>query len=492
MPTRSRKSVQTVAVEEDCSVSKVLETFKKLPLDAAFLQKPAHLRTRAERYELGKALRVTSPREAHAEFSLDKAGRRDPIDVLIEQAEGRIPDLLPIRYGRMLASPFAFFRGAASIMAADLASAPCSPYAVQSCGDCHLMNFGAFATPERNVIFDINDFDETFPAPFEWDVKRLAVSFVIAGNDNGHKLEDGLEAARHAVESYRDRLHELAEMKALEAWYSYLDFEELIDLTSDPKLKKRHKRALEKALTRDSSAEFVKLAHVVDGVPKIKEVPPLIFHPPKGEGFDLHEQVTHGLNEYRNSLPFERRVLFDRYEYCDTAMKVVGVGSVGTHCAVLLFFSAEGDPLFLQIKEAKESILERYVDSPPFAHQGERVVFGQRLMQAATDVFLGHLTGIQGRQAYVRQLRDVKVKPEVEIYSPKNMLDLAKHCGWALARAHARSGDAAIMAGYIGKGKTFPNAIAQFAEAYARQNENDHAMLIEAVRDSKVEVISDV
>lgn len=478
--------------QQDCPVTRVLESFKKLHLDAAFLQKPAHLRTRSERYELGRALRVTSPREAHADYSLDYQGRQDPLQMLTAEDEGRIPHLVPIRYGRMSVSPFAFLRGAACIMAADLASAHSSGYAVQSCGDCHLLNFGAFATPERNVIFDINDFDETFPAPFEWDLKRLATSFVIASKHNGHSTQAGVRAAQYMVESYRDRLHQLAEMKALDAWYSYLDYDELLELGSDAKLKKRHKKALEKALTRDANAEFVKLAHVVDGSPKIKEVPHLVFHPPKEDRHNLYERVRYGLNEYRQSLPVERRVLFDRYEYCDTAMKVVGLGSVGTYCAILLFFSAEGDPLFLQIKEARTSNFERYVDWPSFPSEGERVVFGQKLMQAASDMFLGHLTGIQGRHAYVRQLRDVKVKPLVEMFSHKNMLGYAEHCGWALARAHARSGDAAVMAGYIGKSDVFPKAIARFSELYAKQNKRDYKQLVDEIQEDRLEAIHDI
>ncbi|MBS1995887.1 MAG: DUF2252 domain-containing protein [Cyanobacteria bacterium SZAS LIN-2] len=460
-------------------------------MDAAYLKKPAHMRTRAERFELGRAMRVASPRESHSQYTVDFKGRKDPVDLLIATGEGRIEELLPIRYGRMMASPFAFFRGAAAIMASDLASVPNSDYAVQACGDCHLMNFGAFATPERNIIFDINDFDETFPAPFEWDLKRLAASFVVASLHNGHKPSEAYAAARRVVECYRDRLYELAEMTALEAWYSYLDYEDLIELTSDSKLKKRRRKVLEKAMGRDNSAEFVKLAHVVEGTPRIKDAPPLVFHPPFHQADDFQERLAHAVREYRQSLSPERRVLFDRYEFCDMAIKVVGVGSVGTQCMIGLFFSAEDDPLFLQLKEARQSVLEPYFDFPGFPTNGERVVFGQRLMQAATDVFLGHFVGFAGLDSYVRQLRDVKVKPMVEIFSAENMLCFARNCGWALARAHARSGDPAIMAGYIGKGKGFPEAIAQFAAAYAKQNARDHSALIEAVRDSRVEAYTE-
>jgi len=473
--------------KETCQISAVIDSIKQVPIDAAYLKKPAHLRTRNERFEHGRAMRVSMPREAHAEYTVNFQGRHDPIDLMINATSGRVEDLLPIRNGRMMASPFAFYRGSAGLMASDLASIPNTGYAVQACGDCHLMNFGAFATPERNIIFDINDFDETFPAPFEWDVKRLAASFVIASLHNGHKMNDAVAAARRAVECYRDRLYELAEMTALAAWYSYLDYEDLIELTSDVKLKKRRKKVLEKAMSRDASAEFIKLAHVVEGTPRIKDAPPLIFHPPISEMPDFEKRMEAATRAYRQSLAPERRILFDRYELCDMAMKVVGVGSVGTKCYIALFFSAEEDPLFLQVKEARQSVLEPYLDSPAFPTNGERVVFGQRLMQAATDVFLGHLVDMQGNHFYVRQLRDVKVKPMVEIFSQENMLGFARNCGWALARAHARSGDPAILAGYMGKGKPFPEAISRFAESYARQNNKDHAALIEAIRDSRLD-----
>jgi|AGTN01.1.fsa_nt_gi Uncharacterized protein conserved in bacteria len=461
--------------------------FKHAKLNADYLEKPAHLRKRKDRYELGKSLRENCPREAHAEYTIDWNRRKDPIDLLVESSEGRIQSLLPIRYGRMATSPFAFFRGAAITMAADLVQMPDTSYAVQSCGDSHLCNFGAFATPERNVIFDINDFDETFPATWEWDLKRLATSFIIAGKHNGHSKSDRRQAAKIAVEAYRDRMFDLAEMETLTAWYDFLCFEKLIDHSSDRRYKAKRKKDLTKAKERDSQAEFVKLAHLVDGNPRIKDQPPLIYHDPDYNTAAFKGAVERAITQYRGSLPVERRALFDRYELADTAIKVVGVGSVGTMCVIALFFAAENDPLFLQVKEARQSVLEPYSGFLPFQSHGERVVFGQRLLQAASDIFLGHFVGlINNRHYYVRQLRDIKVKLPVEEFSPKEMHVYAQKCGWALARAHARSGDPAIIAGYIGKGSSFPEAVAQCADTYASQNQRDYDRLVDAIKSGTI------
>ena len=455
-------------------------------VNAGYLDKPAHRRTRDERFEAGRSLRVACPRESHAEFEPGEE-RSDPIELLMRSSEGRIEQLVPIRYGRMLASPFAFYRGAAAIMAADLAATPCTGIGVQACGDAHLMNFGAFATPERRIVFDINDFDETYPAPWEWDLKRLAASFVIASRHNGHKASDCRAAAQEVVACYGQRLRELAQMPTLAAWYSYLDVEELVEMNDDDEMKRRNRKLLDKALRRDAAAEFVQLAHIEGGRPRIKDAPPLIFHTDEQKDPGFAERVRANIASYRRSLPKERHVLFDRYELADVAVKVVGVGSVGTLCTVALFFAAEDDPLFLQVKEARESVLAPYVDAKGFATQGERVVFGQRLMQAASDLFLGHMVGPHGQHMYVRQLRDVKVKPLVEIYTPQNMLRYARGTAWALARAHARSGDAAVIAGYIGKGDALAEAIGEFALAYADQNERDHAALVAAVRAGRID-----
>jgi len=461
-------------------------TIRRHAVDAAYLKHPAHLRTREARAESGKALRTGCPREAHASFT-PAALRPDPIDLLIESSQGRIEHLIPIRYGRMLASPFAFFRGAAAIMASDLSNTPSTGLGVQACGDAHLVNFGAFATPERRIVFDINDFDETFPAPWEWDLKRLAASFVIASRHNGHKISEARAAAATTVRCYAEKLRELAAMPTLDAWYACLDYERLIEMTNDQELKRRRKKVLDKAQRRDSAAEFVNLGHVEGGQPRIKDEPPLIYHANDLRDPQYEAQVRANVVRYRDSLPRERRVLLDRYEVSDVAIKVVGVGSVGTMCGVVLMFAAEGDPLFLQVKEARDSVLSAYVDHPAFESNGERVVFGQRLMQAASDVFLGHLVSVAGKHLYVRQLRDVKVKPMIEIFTAQNMLEYAQNTGWALARAHARSGDPAVISGYIGKGDVFADAIAEFSINYAQQNERDHAALVAAIRGGRIE-----
>ncbi|MFA6212362.1 MAG: DUF2252 domain-containing protein [Candidatus Obscuribacterales bacterium] len=456
-------------------------------IEAEYLTKPMHLQTTKERYEFGQAMRVKCSREAHAEFVLDRPGREDPMDLLIASSHERIESLLPLRYGRMVASPFAFFRGAAVIMASDLSVTKATDYAVQSCGDSHLANFGAFATPERNIIFDINDFDETFPCSWEWDLKRLAASFAIASAHNGHKRSEGMAAAARVVECYRDKMDELSKMTCLDAWYSYLDYEDLIELTDDKVLKKRRKKVLKKALERDHAEEYVKLAAVIDGTPRIKDQPPLIFHEEGAGTPEYKARMMPQIEKYRETLSVERRILFDRYEFVDNALKVVGVGSVGTVCGIALFFASEEDPLFLQVKEARRSVLEPYSHFVNHESHGARVVTGQRLMQAATDVFLGHYVGASGKHFYVRQLRDVKVKPMIEIFNHNNMLGFARNCGWALARAHARSGDPAVIAGYIGKGNVLPKAIAQFADAYREQNLLDHGKLLQAIKEGRIE-----
>ncbi|MBN8510181.1 MAG: DUF2252 domain-containing protein [Burkholderiales bacterium] len=456
------------------------------PIKVAYLEKPAHLRTRRERQEAGRALRVHCPREAQSAYA-PAAERRDPVQQLIDSSAGRIEHLVPIRYGRMARSPFAFFRGAAALMATDLAPARTTGQIVQACGDCHLLNFGAFATPERRIIADLNDFDETHPAPWEWDLKRLAASYAIASRHNGHSRGDARSAVRAAVLGYADKMSELARLPTLQAWYESVDIDEAIGAFSDEDTQRRAQQVRKKAEARGADVEFVKLACTAGSAPRIRDTPPLIFHPEvwREPGFD--EQVRANLEAYRDSLPPERRVLLDRYELADVAMKVVGVGSVGTTCAVAMLFAAEDDPLFLQIKQARPSVLAPHVHVNAFGTEGARVVFGQRLMQASSDLFLGHLVSAQGRHLYVRQLRDVKIKPQVELYSPRSMRDYARMTGWILARAHARSGDPALLAGYIGGGQTLADALADFAMAYERQNAADHAALLEALRDGRIE-----
>ena len=444
-----------------------------------------NLRTLEERYALGKALREKVPRGRHAGWK-PPVRRRNPIDLLIESSAGRIPSLLPIRYGRMLQSPFTFYRGAAAIMAADLATAPKTGVRVQVCGDCHLMNFGGFATPERRIIFDINDFDETLPAPWEWDVKRLSTSFVVAARSNRFSKRDARAAATAAVSSYREHLASIAEMPTMQAWY--VSVSGLAETVGNPRLRKRYDKVVRAERVHGSANEFAELAHYVDGVPRIKDDRPLVYHVDAERAPAFWRRIHRELRRYRESLPDDRRVLFDRFQLCDMAMKVVGVGSVGTACAVALFLAAKEDPLFLQFKEAHSSVLEPFAGKSAYANHGERVVMGQRLMQAASDIFLGWTTGGEARHFYVRQLRDIKIKPLVEIMEPPDLLSYAEACGWALARAHARSGDAALLAGYMGKGATFDEAIADFAVAYADQNERDHQELVKAVRADRIKV----
>jgi uncharacterized protein (DUF2252 family) len=437
-----------------------------------------------ERIAAGKALRAAVPRESHAEWK-PEGHRRDPIDILRDQDQTRVPFLLPIRYGRMLQSPFAFLRGSAAVMAADLAHTPVSGIRVQACGDCHLVNFGGFATPERNILFDINDFDETLPAPWEWDVKRLAASFVMAGRNNGLSEQDSRAATREMVRTYRTQMAAFARMRVLEVWYARLDLETLLAQMKDTDWAKRIRAGVEKLKSRTvPEYDFPRMTEQKQGTPVIKDNPPLIFH--SSDGLDV-PVVLGALERYRNALQGDRRFLFDRYHYFDIAMKVVGVGSVGTVCAVVLLMASQNDPLFLQVKEANASVLEPYAGKGRYDNHGERVVTGQRLMQSASDIFLGWTTGEGGRHFYVRQLRDMKIKPVVESYNASRLSGYAHALGWTLARAHARSGDAAMISGYMGKSGVFDLAIEKFAVSYADQTERDHAALANAVRSGRIE-----
>ena len=441
----------------------------------------------ADRLARGKALRERCSRKAIAEWK-PPAKRADPIDLLIENSRGRLEDLVPIRYGRMMANPFAFYRGAAAIMAYDLSQTPSTGLMVQACGDGHLVNFGGFATAERQIIFDINDFDETSIAPWEWDVKRLATSFVIAGRSNGFSAVDCAEAARQAAGSYRTKLAEYSQQSVLAVWYDTLDFDRIIRNLPDKQMQKFYLKKLDAAAEqRAHEKEFAKLAFAAGETPHIIDQPPLIYHMTGVDEAQQRAQWEASLADYLKSLPPERRVLIDRYKLTDAAIKVVGVGSVGTFCGIALLMSGKGDPLFLQFKQARQSVLEPYAGAGPFKHAGQRVVVGQRLMQAASDLFLGWYTGQGGRQFYVRQLADAKIKPVVEIMKPQNLKNYAMLCGWALARAHARSGDAAVLTGYLGSNMAFEDAIVKFSVAYADQNERDHAALVAAVRSGKVE-----
>jgi len=407
--------------------------------------------------------------------------------MLVQSSKGRLPELIPIRYGRMMHTPFDFYRGAAAIMAADLATTPASGIRVQTCGDCHLSNFGGSATPERHVIFDISDFDETLPAPWEWDLKRLAASIVVAGYHNDFGKSDAREAATRCARSYREHLAVYAEMHSLERWYARIDAEDLIALVQSKKWKQRIEKQIAKESSRSvADDDFPKLAHVEKGSVRIKDNPPLIFHQANKDAGEQARTVKEVFGRYRASLPDDRRALIDRYEVKDVANKVVGVGSVGTRCGIVLLMADDDDPLFLQIKEARSSVLEPYAGKSGYANRGQRVVAGQKLMQAASDMFLGW-TEEHGRHYYVRQLRDIKIKPPVEALDARAMMRYAEWCGWALARAHAKSGDGAMISGYLGNSGRFDDAMARFALAYADQNERDHQALLKAVRAGRIE-----
>jgi uncharacterized protein (DUF2252 family) len=434
----------------------------------------------------GKELRLKVSRESHAGWQQNK-GRPDPVEILVESSKGRMKELLPIRYGRMLQSPFAFFRGAAAIMAEDLAQTPSTGIHVQACGDCHLVNFGGFATPERRIIFDINDFDETLPAPWEWDLKRLAVSFIIAGAHNEFKPRDSRSAVLACVRSYRERMVELSRTPALEVWYKSIDADTVLQSLRSSATRKRLEKRVSKARERASDVLFPKLAELQGGRVAIRDEPPLIFHPQNQGEKNLSNIMLHILGRYRDSLDESRRVIFDRFEVVDSAIKVVGVGSVGTRCGIALLMAASADPIFLQIKEARKSVLESHVGKSAHANNGQRVVAGQRIMQSASDIFLGWSEAETGRHFYVRQLNDAKLKPMVEIFDETTMEDYGTLCGWVLAHAHARSGDASMISGYMGLRDAFDEAIADFAEAYSRQNQRDYQSLTRAVRSGKIE-----
>jgi uncharacterized protein (DUF2252 family) len=442
-------------------------------------------RSREDRVADGKRLRASLPREAHAAWE-SQANRRDPIAILEDSNAGRLSELIPIRYGRMLRSPFTFLRGSAALMAADLASTPSTGLQVQACGDCHLLNFGIFATPERNLVFDLNDFDETHPAPWEWDLKRLAVSFVIAGRDNDLPDKQSRRAAIDCVRSYRQNLRRFSRMNPLEVWYLRMDLDEIIADAPDEESRAFRKALEAKARERITENVFPKIAAVVGGRPGFIDQPPVLYHVNEP---DIEERVREGLEDYRQSLSHERRVLLDRYQYVDYALKVVGIGSVGTRCNVALLYSEENHPLILQVKEARRSVLEPYTQPCDYENQGERVVMGQRLIQSSSDIFLGWVRGRRGYDFFVRQLRDMKLSLPVEGLSAVQLSRYAAYCGWTLARAHARSGDAATISGYLGKGEAFDEAMGDFAVAYADQTERDHAALVEAVNQGRIDAL---
>jgi uncharacterized protein (DUF2252 family) len=450
--------------------------------------------TPAERVERGKKARAAVPRDSHAEFS-PTADRPDPVALLQEQEAVRVPELVPIRHGRMMVSPFTYYRGAALPMARDLAATPVSGFAVQACGDAHLSNFGIFGSPERRLVFDVNDFDETLPGPWEWDVKRLAASMEVAARDNGFTAKETREIVTATVASYRNAMRAFAAMSNLEVWYSRGDMDQLRSQYQS-RLKTRQRKTVNKSLakarTRDSLQEVAKLTEMVKGRPRILADPPVLVPmvdllPGSVDRADFEAQIAALLARYRRTLDSDRRSLLDQYELVDVARKVVGVGSVGTRCWVVLMLGRDhADPLFLQVKEAEKSVLAPFVGASKHANQGQRVVAGQRLMQATSDIFLGWQrteAGLDGRSRdfYVRQLRDWKFSVDIEAMVPNGMLMYGELCAWSLARAHARSGDRIAIAAYLGGSAAFDRAVTEFAGLYADQNERDWGSLRDAV-----------
>ena len=447
----------------------------------------------------GKAARKLVPRSSLADLPLPP-DRPDPVEQLEAQAESRVAQLIPLRYGRMLVSAFTFYRGAAAIMASDLSRSPVTGIRVQACGDAHLSNFGGFASPERQLIFDINDFDETLPGPWEWDVKRLVASFEIGARDRGFKKSDRREVVLTVAREYRQAMASLAEMSNLDVWNAHLDVEEAIGryaAEAGSETQKNFRQGVAKAQGKDRLKAFSKLTHVVDGKLRIINDPPSVMPldelvPPE-QAAELDERVLAILASYRETLSPDRRVLFDTYEYVHAAMKVVGVGSVGTRAWIVLMVGRDlNDPLFLQLKEAQQSVLEPYVGKSRFSKHGRRVVEGQKLTQTAGDILLGWTTaeGFDGieRDFYVRQLWDWKGSARVERFSPKAMSIYGRICGWVLARAHARTGNRFALAGYLGKSDTFDRAMADFAVACADQNERDYEAMLQAAADGRIEV----
>jgi uncharacterized protein (DUF2252 family) len=447
----------------------------------------------------GKAARTAAPRLSHAAFH-PGADRPDPVALLAEQAKTRVPELVPVRWGRMLVSPFTYYRGAALPMASDLARTPISGLAVQACGDAHLSNFGIFGSPERRLVFDVNDFDETLPGPWEWDVKRLAASLEVAGRDNGFTGKQRRDIVLAAVARYRLAMRTFAGMTHLEVWYTHADVEQAraeLDAQLTARQRKTFDKGVAQARTRDSMQAVAKLTRVVEGRPRIRSDPPLLVPaaeliPDDADRGAFVAQLTGLIAGYRRTLETDRRYLLEQFEFCDMARKVVGVGSVGTRCWVVLMLGRDsGDPLFLQVKEAERSVLSRFVGASKHANQGQRVVAGQRLMQASSDIFLGWQrteAGLDGRARdfYVRQLRDWKFSLDIPSMRPAGMRGYGELCGWTLARAHARSGDRIAIAAYLGGSDVFDKAIAQFAVAYADQNERDYQALQDAAATGRI------
>jgi uncharacterized protein (DUF2252 family) len=439
--------------------------------------------TLKEKYAIGKEIRTKHPRKSHAIWKVPDD--RPSVESMIELSNyDRLPELVPVRHFRMSASPFVFYRATASLMARDLASTESTGTIVQACGDCHLMNFGGFATPERHIILDINDFDETLPGYWEWDLKRLATSFVLAAREKGLSELDAENMVEEVVFAYQNALNEFAEMTLLDFWYLKFDLEEIAAKAKYAHLRNRLLKTLEKGRKQTQNRVLYKMTSANVGQFSITEVPPLILHP-----FNLDEQmdmINTFLNQYKNTLQPDRKALLEQYRVQDVALKVVGVGSVGTRCYVVLLLNDKNEPLFLQVKEARQSVLEPYIRPSLYQHQGERIVQGQRLIQSASDIFLGWTTGPAGRYYYLRQLRDKKISPEISTMNKFALSRYGEYCGRVLAKAHFKSAQGEIISGYIGKGSGFAKAIARFAKSYADQTEKDYSKFMKAIKAGKL------
>jgi uncharacterized protein (DUF2252 family) len=436
----------------------------------------------SDRQQSGKALRQTVPRTSHGDWTAREAGG-DMVAMLERSNAGRLPELAPIRFGRMLQNPFTFLRGAPAVMACDLAGTPLTGLTVQACGDCHLVNFGVFASPERKLVFDINDFDETLRGPWEWDVKRLAASFVVAARVNGFSEERAAALAVRSAASYRLHMHEFAEMSPVEVWYFHIDADDLVASAPDEESRRLSERMASKARQRVGERLFPKITEPMGQGRQFVESPPLTTRVVDERALRI---VRHGIERYLQSLDGSRRFLLERYRLEDYAMRVVGIGSVGTRCFVALLVCDDRTPLLLQVKEARPSVLAPYAGPSPYANQGQRVVAGQRMIQATSDIFLGWLRARDGHDYFVRQLRDMKYSVAIDALTPAGLDRYAELCGWTLAGAHARSGDSAAIDGYLGGGDQFDTAIGTFAVAYADQTEQDHAALEKAWRAGRI------
>jgi uncharacterized protein (DUF2252 family) len=442
-----------------------------------------------EKYDTGKSSREKTPRGSHAAWKVPHD--RASVESMISQSNNdRIPELIPIRHFRMSKSPFAFYRATALLMANDLSHTPVSGITVQACGDCHMMNFGGFATPERNLVFDINDFDETYPAPWEWDVKRLATSFVLACREKQFSENDTDKVILSLLSSYQERINEYARMNFLDLWYSKLTFEEVLKNAKTKESRSVIIKGIKKAHEQTHDKVFYKITATTLGTIEISNQPPLIYHP--ADMKKTMKMIQSFMDQYKTTLQKDRRMLLDQYKVIDAALKIVGVGSVGTRCFVILLMNENKEPVFLQVKEARQSVLEPFTRKNEFEHQGERIVQGQRLIHSASDIFLGWSTGPKGRHFYLRQLRDKKLSPEIEPWDAVLLAGYAALCGNVLARAHCKTGQGPLICGYLGKGEAFAEAVSQFAKAYADQTEKDYADFIKAIKAGRFKVEDDI